>query len=1059
MELNQAKLSRLQLFGTLAIVFMLALTLSSYFLLTSWNDFQARQHTIRQDAYARARDYLRSYADHAAQTLSALRERTNDTLKQRLREQVDQAWTLADAIWRQERLRRPPRQVQRLIVEALRPLRYFDGRGYFFIDGLDGSCVLLPTAPQLEGGSLLANRDDQGRYIMRALIESVANEQRRGFSSYRWYQPGSGEMSEKVAYARRFQPYDWLIGSGEYLNNVEADMQKQGLEMLARMRFGHDSGDFMIIDHRGVILLDPANPTMNGKHYSTLPGADRGRIAELMRRGKQGGFMEYLISSLDAPQGERYLSYARQLPGWDWTLVASLHVQSIEDSSQRARQELERSLRERIAATLLLTLVALLSAGGFCWCFLRWLNVLVQRYRQDLEQSHHSLEQRSRDLRLSHFMVDNATDLIALRDAGGAIVYCNQAARQRLDCGCDAEELTRALFRLPAGELPRTFETKLQCCGETQYLEVTVNQLGYQGEDYLCATGRDITARRQTDRQLRLAAKAFESSNEAILVTDPDNRILAVNRAFCAITGYEEAEALGQTPALLASGRHDPAFFENMWQQLRQRGQWSGEIWNRRKNGDIFPEWLNISVLLNEQGEISHYVALFTDISERKEQEARVQHLAEYDALTDLPNRVLINDRLQQAIRQAELRQGQLAVLFVDLDHFKNINDTLGHSLGDELLKQAASRLGAAVGALDTVGRTGGDEFVLILPAIDQPGEAAQVAERVLAAMQQPFELGSHQLSVSCSIGISLMPDDGRDIQNLLMNADLAMYHAKAHGRSTFRFYTREMNVEVAERLHLETRLRRAIEHGELYLVYQPQFNMSGERLLGCEALVRWRDPEHGLIMPSRFIPIAEDTGLVVPLGRWVLREACRQAAQWYESGLRPVRMAVNVSARQLTRPDFVDDVRDALQASGLPGYCLEVEVTESTLMEDADFAARQLAVIKAMGVRLSIDDFGTGYSSLAYLKRFAPDTIKIDRSFIIDLPQDEENAAIVSAIVHLANALGMDTLAEGVEHPQQQAYLGKLGCSAMQGYLLGAPLSAEAMEQRMDTLRQRLSV
>ncbi|UGA39776.1 EAL domain-containing protein [Chromobacterium haemolyticum] len=326
------------------------------------------------------------------------------------------------------------------------------------------------------------------------------------------------------------------------------------------------------------------------------------------------------------------------------------------------------------------------------------------------------------------------------------------------------------------------------------------------------------------------------------------------------------------------------------------------------------------------------------------------------------------------------MRQGQLAVLFVDLDHFKNINDTLGHGLGDELLKQAAGRLSAAVGALDTVGRTGGDEFVLILPSIDQPGEAAQVAERVLAAMQRPFDIGAHQLNVSCSIGISLMPDDGRDLQNLLMNADLAMYHAKAHGRSTFRFYTREMNVEVAERLHLETRLRRAIEHGELYLVYQPQFNMSGERLLGCEALVRWRDPEHGLIMPSRFIPIAEDTGLVVPLGRWVLGEACRQAAQWYDSGLRPVRMAVNVSARQLTRPDFVDDVRDALQSSGLPGYCLEIEVTESTLMEDADFAARQLAVIKAMGVRLSIDDFGTGYSSLAYLKRFAPDTIKIDR-------------------------------------------------------------------------------
>lgn len=390
-------------------------------------------------------------------------------------------------------------------------------------------------------------------------------------------------------------------------------------------------------------------------------------------------------------------------------------------------------------------------------------------------------------------------------------------------------------------------------------------------------------------------------------------------------------------------------------------------------------------------------------------------------------------------------------MLFVDLDHFKNINDTLGHNKGDELLKQVASRLYGAVRELDTVGRTGGDEFVLILPAISQPDEAAQVAERILRAMQTPFDLGGASLVVGCSIGISLLPDDGQDIQTLLMNADLAMYHAKSQGRNTFRFYTREMNSQVAERLQLETRLRNALEQNELFLLFQPQYDINSNALIGCEALVRWQHPTDGLIMPSRFIPIAEDSGLIVQLGRWVLHEACQQMARWQTLGIPLPKMAVNVSARQLGRSDFIDDVRAALQSSGLPGHCLEIEVTESTLMEDADLAARQLSILKAMGVRLSVDDFGTGYSSLAYLKRFAPDTIKIDRSFVCELPGDSEDAAIVSAIIHLARALGMNTLAEGVETDAQHQYLRKLGCGGVQGYLLGRPQTASKLESQFD--------
>ncbi|MGC0153177.1 bifunctional diguanylate cyclase/phosphodiesterase [Chromobacterium vaccinii] len=1044
MELNQARLSRLQLFGTLAIVFALALTLASYFLMMSWHDFQSGRQNIEQEAAARARDNLQGYTDHAALLLAALRERTNDTMRHQLREQVDQAWSLADAIWRREHARLGPARTQRLIAEALRPLRYFDGRGYFFIDTLDGRCVLLPTAPEREGRSLLDNRDDRGRRIMQNLLDSVAGPDGRGFSSYRWYLPGSAQMDDKITYARRFPHYRWLIGSGEYISNVEAALQQQGLDTLARMRLSPGGGEMTIIDRQGIIRLSPGRPSLVGRSYRALPAAERARMLQLIQQGRRGGFVEYARQDETGLPAETYLAYARQLPGWDWTLVTSLRVQAIQDDGLRAAQRLRGRLAERIVTTLGMTLVAMLCAGLFCWYFVRWVGALVRRYQHDLAQSHLSLKEQARELKLSHFMIDNATDMVALQNRRGETVYCNLALRQ-------LPGLAPRLFLHPPGAFPLTFETRHGEAEAERYLEVTVNQLQYEGERYLCATARDISGRRQTERQLRLAAQVFESSNEAILISDPDNRILTVNRAFCHITGYAEGEVLGRKPSLLFSGRHDPAFFQQMWLALGQRGQWSGEIWNQRKNGEHFPCWVNISVLQDAQGAVSHFVALFTDISERKEQEARVQHMAEYDALTDLPNRVLVNDRLHQAIRQAELQHNQLAVLFVDLDHFKNINDTLGHSAGDELLKEVARRLAGSVRGLDTVGRTGGDEFVLILPAINQPGEAAQIAERILRTMQQPFQIGEHALVVGCSIGISLMPDDGSDIQTLLMNADLAMYHAKAHGRNTFRFYAREMNAQVAERLLMENRLRRAMEQEQLYLVYQPQYDMAGQRLLGCEALLRWRDPDEGLIMPGRFIPVAEDTGLIVPLGRWVLNQACEQASRWLRAGLGPIRVAVNVSAHQLMRHDFIDDVRDALQKHALPGHCLELEVTESTLMSDADLASRQLAVIKAMGVRLSVDDFGTGYSSLAYLKRFAPDTVKIDRSFISDLPGDEENAAIVSAIVHLASALGMETLAEGVESESQQRFLKGLGCEAMQGYLLGSPLAEDMMTRRLE--------
>jgi len=485
-----------------------------------------------------------------------------------------------------------------------------------------------------------------------------------------------------------------------------------------------------------------------------------------------------------------------------------------------------------------------------------------------------------------------------------------------------------------------------------------------------------------------------------------------------------------------------------MWKILRAHGQWSGEIWNRRKNGDIFPEWLNISILTDDGDKISHYVALFTDISERRQLEAQNRYQAEIDFLTELPNRARINDRLQQEIRLATADNSQLAVLFIDLDNFKNVNDTLGHLLGDQLLKEVATRLSATLREEDSLGRSGGDEFVLIMPQLPDQNEAEQAAERILQTLRQPFQLSGHRLKLSASIGISQFPRDGHDLQGLLMSADLAMYHAKASGRNTFRCYSSQMNAQFNERLLLEFRLREALENQQLVLMYQPQLSIDGHMLAGCEALLRWHNEELGFVAPSRFIPVAEETGLIDQISAMVLDQTCKQIAEWQQKGITVLPVAVNVTATQLARPSLVDDIRASLAKYQLPGELLALEMNEDALMANPAHALAVLDRIRACGVRLVIDDFGMGYASPAYLKRFSPDAIKINHSFIDGLPDDSEHAAIVSSIIHLAGALNIPAVAEGVETEAQRRFLQRMGCREFQGFLAGSPQSAEGMGQ-----------
>ncbi|UGQ48055.1 EAL domain-containing protein [Massilia endophytica] len=558
----------------------------------------------------------------------------------------------------------------------------------------------------------------------------------------------------------------------------------------------------------------------------------------------------------------------------------------------------------------------------------------------------------------------------------------------------------------------------------------------------------DITARKEAEEKLRLSATVLQHIADGVMVVDDRGIIVAVNPAFTQITGYTEAEALGRDRSLTRSERHDNAFHEALWEQLVTTGYWRGEVWSLRKSGEQYLEWLTMTAVRDQSGMTTHYVGVFSDITKVKESQEKLDHLAHHDPLTALPNRLLFHDRLHHAIQRSSRANEQLAVLFIDLDRFKNVNDTLGHHIGDELLQQVASALSSKLRDGDTLARLGGDEFIVLLEDVDGEYGVGQVAEKLVAMFEQPFMVAGHELFVTCSVGVSLFPADATDLNMLIRNADVAMYQAKARGRNGYRFYAPSMTGEGVERLRLETFLRRSIEKEEIFLNYQPQVEIGTGRLIGVEALVRWNHPELGLVPPIRFIPLAEDTGFINQLGKWVLSEACRQMVRWSEAGLDVPKMAVNLSAKQFDRGSIVSMVADILRETGLAPHRLQLEVTESVIMNTGD-ALAFINDLHAIGVSLAIDDFGTGYSSLAYLKQMPVQTLKIDRSFIKDISTDVNDEAIAIAIIQLGKSMNLSVIAEGVETDEQAAFLLRHGCNQAQGYFYSRPVMPEDLLQR----------
>ncbi len=560
----------------------------------------------------------------------------------------------------------------------------------------------------------------------------------------------------------------------------------------------------------------------------------------------------------------------------------------------------------------------------------------------------------------------------------------------------------------------------------------------------------DITTRKKDAENLRLFARVFDSSSEGIMITDTGGNIISVNPAFTSTTGYTKKEIIGKKPNILQSGRQSPEFYIDMWTSIHATGSWEGEIWNRRKDGEVYPEWLSINAVKNEQGQITNYVGVFTDITERKRAEEHLKYLAHYDTLTGLPNRLHFHEKLSEAITAAEQSDQFfiVAVIFLDLDRFKLINDTLGHSVGDRVLKQVAQRLQGCVDGNDLIARLAGDEFTIMLTDIKHRFEVVEVLEKMTKRISEPFILQGQEYFISLSMGISLYPDHGISPEELIKNADSAMYLAKESGNE-YKFYSEEIDLANERIVTLKNGLHRAIEQGQLRIYYQPQVDVESKRIVGLEALIRWAHPELGMISPADFIPIAEESGLIIPIGEWMLKEVCRQYGIWKEQGIAPQTVSINLSVRQFRDPDLVQKIKNTLRKTEMDPSCLELEITESISMHNMEEIIGALNAIRELNIKVSVDDFGTGHSSLSYLMQLPVDTLKIDKSFIKNLPSSD-NVSIVRAIIDMAHALELKVTAEGVENEEELQFLKEHSCDKVQGYLFSRPVEGSEIEKML---------
>jgi diguanylate cyclase (GGDEF)-like protein/PAS domain S-box-containing protein len=1062
-EANEQTLPRLHLVGTLAIVLLLTLSLGGYFTWRSAQDHRDSLQRVAQAVQAQQQARLTTELESATSFLEFTRSRTEDVLRKSLREQVDTALQVAQAIHARESPRRSTAEVKRLITEALRPARFYNGRGYYFIDDMQGQFILLPTAPQLEGKTNLDNRDDKGRFIMRGLIDAARKPEGQGYSSYRWYMPDNAKvMADKLAYVRYFAPFDWLIGTGDYTYKWEEKQRQEVIDRLRALRFGQ-SGYVGVFDRDGKSLLSPSDPSLEGQHYQNMPPEQSAAIALLLAKAQAGGgFVRYLWPDRALNTTVNKTALVRLVEPWGWVLVAALQdteLQGTVEEEMTADATFAASpWRDWLAPLLLSLALGVLASYGFA----RWSRTLFKRYHEDMYAKNQAVTDSEA---LFHAVFDNAAVGMAQAALDGSLLLVNQQFCRFL--GYEQSELLAPGFTFKQVTLPDDVEADVHhlqdlLAGKARrfsmekrylrrdgrmvwgYLAVYLMRNADGAPQYFIAAVHDITERKQAEEALQLAASVFSHAREGIMITEVDGTIINVNASFTRITGYTREEALGQNPRLLRSGRQLREYYEVMWDSIKTQGHWVGEILNRRKCGEVYAEMQTISAVRDAQGEISHFVSLFSDITTLKEHEQQLERIAHFDALTSLPNRVLLADRLNQAMHNVQRRDQLLAVVYLDLDGFKAINDNFGHDAGDQLLRAVSTRMKLTLREGDTLARIGGDEFVAVLVDLPKPTACTPLLSRLLAAASEPLQLDRQTLQVSASLGVTFFPQaDSIDAEQLQRQADQAMYQAKLSGKNRYHLFDAEQDRSLRSHHASLEHIRLALTRNELVLHYQPKVNMRTGQVVGAEALIRWQHPEQGLLAPAHFLPAIENHALAVEVGEWVIHTALAQMQAWQAQGLH-LPVSVNVGARQLQQRDFVARLKAILaEHPQVDPAHLELEVLETSALEDIPGVSLVMESCRELGVLFALDDFGTGYSSLTYLKRLPVAILKIDRSFVHDMLDDADDLAILKGVIGLAQAFKREVIAEGVETVAHGTALLALGCELAQGYGVACPMPA----------------
>jgi len=884
--------------------------------------------------------------------------------------------------------------------------------------------------------------------------------EKEGYLEYSWKNPDDDSIREKVLYMEHYAPWDWIVSVSAYKDEFHHLIRVDDFrESIQTLQVG-DGGYLFVFDQEGDILIHPDLAGQNYRYLNVDEELDLSLFDDMLKR--RNGTIRYRWLDADRETVVNKMLLFREIPELGWIVASSVYIDEYSRVIGRVHLVLlgifivslvfflvaSRQLARQLSRPLTDLVLFLEESSGtdysrrFPYAGRDEFSLVADRFNlflEDLEtekRSRKAAEEKNRIL--AQFPEGNPHSVLRI-DRSGRILYANPASQELFHIwGTSIEHsLPDDLLQSILG-LPESFGS-VEYLRHGSYYNVMYTFYPSQKAYYLFIT--DITERKNNEYLLLLSENVFANTMEGITITDPEGNMERINRAFTEITGYTEEDVIGRNPRILKSDHQTPDFYREMRRSLADTGKWSGDIWNRRKNGEVYPEWLTISSIRNDRGDLLHYVAVFKDISDLKRSEEQLRYQAYHDVLTGLPNRSLFEDRLERAIAHAERKSALLAVLFLDMDNFKNINDSLGHNVGDRYLRIIAERLKENCREEDTVARLGGDEFVILIPEMPRKADVVDVAQRVQAVLGIPIHFEHHEILPSVSIGVTFFPEDGKDPQLLMKNADMAMYRSKQTGKGTYSLFNEEMNLQVQHRIEMESRLRRALERDELRIAYQPKVSVRDRKIYGAEALIRWNNPDLGVIPPGEFISLAEETGFILEMGDWVLKTAVKDLEEFQAIAGESFEMAVNLSARQFRDRKLIRRIERIVNDSPASNRSINFEITENLAMEDTEASLAILDRLYNLSVRISIDDFGTGYSSLSYLKRFKTHFLKIDKSFIDELPSEEKTAAIVRNIIELGHTLGMEIVAEGVETKEQYDFLKSADCDFIQGYYFSRPL------------------